>query len=75
MAWIERVVAWHDLEVEYCEVTGQLLPRRYWSFEVDGRVLKAAHPRYERLYVEHVLPRRSHRPPQPRRRRAASPRK
>ncbi len=57
MAWVERVVAWHDLEVEYCEVTGQLLPRRYWSFEVDGRVLKAAHPRYERLYVEHVLPR------------------
>ena len=57
MAWIERNVSWHDLTVEYCEVTGQLLPKRYWSFEVDGRVLKAAHPRFEQLYVEYVLPR------------------
>jgi hypothetical protein len=57
MTWVERDVAWHELDVEYCDVTGQLLPRRYWSFEADGRVLKAAHPRYERLYREHVLPR------------------
>ena len=57
MAWVDRDVAWHDLAVEYCEVTGQLLPRRYWSFRADGRVLKAAHPRYERLFVEYVLPR------------------
>ena len=57
MAWVDREVAWHDLAVEYCEVTGQLLPRRYWSFDVDGRVLRAAHPRYERLYLEYVLPR------------------
>ena len=57
MTWVERDVAWHDLGVEYCDVTGQLLPRRYWSFAVDGRSLKAAHPRYERLYLEYVLPR------------------
>lgn len=57
MAWVDREVAWHELAVEYCEVTGQLLPKRYWSFDVDGRVLKAAHPRYERLYREYVLPR------------------
>ncbi|MGI8973795.1 MAG: hypothetical protein ACR2HI_06425 [Gaiella sp.] len=57
MAWVDREVAWHDLAVEYCDVTGQLLPRRYWSFDVDGRVLRAAHPRYERLYLEYVLPR------------------
>ncbi len=58
MAWVERDVAWHDLAVEYCEVTGQLLPRRYWSFVAEGRELKAAHPRYEQLYLEYVLPRR-----------------
>lgn len=57
MAWVERDVSWHDLTVEYCEVTGQLLPKRYWSFEVDGRVLRAAHPAYERLYLDYVLPR------------------
>ena len=55
MAWIEREVSWHDLSVDYCEVTGQLLPKRYWSFEVDGRTLKAADPRYEDLYRTYVL--------------------
>ena len=50
MPWVEREVAWHDLSVEYCEVTWQLLPQRYWSFEVDGRTPKALDPRYEELY-------------------------
>jgi hypothetical protein len=54
--WVERDVSWHDLAVEYCEVTGQLLPRRYWSFEVDGREVRAAHERYERLYRVYVQP-------------------
>jgi hypothetical protein len=54
MAWVEREVSWHDLSVEYCDVTGQLLPRRYWSFEVDGRTLKAVEPRYEDLYMRYV---------------------
>ena len=57
MGWVDRDVAWHDLAVEYCDVTGQLLPRRYWSFEAEGRVVRAAHPRYEKLYLEYVLPR------------------
>lgn len=59
MAWVEREVSWHDLAVEYCDVTGQLLPRRYWVFEVDGHEVRAAHPRYERLYLDHVRPRRA----------------
>ncbi len=54
MPWIERTVSWHDLGVEYCDVTGQLLPKRYWSFEVDGRTLKAVEPRYEDLYLEYL---------------------
>jgi hypothetical protein len=57
MGWVDRDVAWHDLAVEYCDVTGQLLPKRYWSFEAEGRVVRAAHPRYEKLYLEYVLPR------------------
>lgn len=57
MPWVEREVPWNDLSVEYCEVTGQLLPRRYWRFEVDDREVRCAHPRYERIYREYVLPR------------------
>ena len=59
MAWIERDTDWNDLSVEYCDVTGQLLPRRYWSFEVEGREIRTVDPRYERLYLEYVLPRES----------------
>ena len=57
MPWVERQVSWNDLTVEYCDVTGQLLPRRYWSFEVDGKEIRAADPRYEKLYREYVLKR------------------
>jgi len=62
MAWVEREVSWHDLAAEYCDVTGQLLPRRHWVFVSDGRELRAAHPRYERLYREYVRPRLAARP-------------
>jgi hypothetical protein len=55
--WVERTTAWNDLSVEYCDVTGQLLPQRYWSFEVDGEKLRTVDPRYETLYREYVLPR------------------
>lgn len=54
MTWVEREVSWHDLDVEYCDVTGQLLPRRYWSFEVDGQTLRAVEPRYEELYLRYL---------------------
>ncbi len=58
MTWVERHEPWHRTEVAYCEVTGQLLPRRYWSFEVDGRELKARDEKAEELYRRYVLPRR-----------------
>jgi hypothetical protein len=54
MPWVERDEPWYQTEVEYCQVTGQLLPRRYWTFEVNGNVVKTCHPRYERLYHEHL---------------------
>jgi hypothetical protein len=56
--WVERREPWHRTDVDYCEVTGKLLPRRYWSFEHDGREVRAADPRAERLFHEYVLPRR-----------------
>ena len=57
MPWVERVEVWHRSTSPTARSPGSCCPKRYWEFEVDGRVLKAAHPRYERLYVEHVLPR------------------
>ena len=37
MAWVVRNEPWHRTDVRYCDVTGQLLPRRYWTFEYEGR--------------------------------------
>ena len=36
----------------YCEVTGQLLPKRYWAFEHEGRTIRARNPHCEELYRE-----------------------
>ena len=54
MPWVEREIPWHQVHVEYCDVTGQLLPRRYWSFEAGGRTLRTTDPRYELLYRERL---------------------
>lgn len=54
MTWVERRVPWHRTEVAYCEVTGQLLPNRYWEFEADGRVVRARDPHCEYLYWQYV---------------------
>src|SRR5205823_319326 len=53
--WAVREEAWYRIEVQYCEVTGQLLPRRYWEFEYEGRVIKACDPRCEALFHEYVV--------------------
>ncbi len=57
MTWIDRNRPWYDTGVDYCDVTGQLLPSRYWTFEADGKTVRTVDPSYERLYYEHVLPR------------------
>jgi hypothetical protein len=59
MAWVERSEAWYRVDVAYCDVTGQLLPRRYWEFEHEGRTLRARDPHCEELYRSYVLPRRA----------------
>ena len=57
MPWVEREEVWHRVEVAYCEVTGQLLPRRYWAFEHEGRTIRARDPHCEELYRWYVGPR------------------
>ena len=32
MAWHELDKSWHDTTVDYCDVCGNLLIARYWSF-------------------------------------------
>ena len=50
MAWLELSKTWHDTNVEYCDVCGNLLIRRAWVFETaDGRTLRACRESDERL--------------------------
>jgi hypothetical protein len=56
MSWVERDISWHRTDVAYCEVTGQLLPPRYWRFEDDGRVIRARDPHCEELYRRYLRP-------------------
>lgn len=54
MTWVLRNEAWHRTQVAYCDVTGQLLPRRYWEFEAGGHVLRARDPHCEDLYRRYL---------------------
>jgi hypothetical protein len=50
MAWMELGKTWHDTNVEYCDVCGNLLIRRAWVFQTpDGRTLRACRESDERL--------------------------
>jgi hypothetical protein len=51
MAWQPIVKAWHDTGVDYCDVCGNLLVRRYWAFSADGRDFRACREDDERLYA------------------------
>jgi hypothetical protein len=51
MAWRELNKTWHDTTVDYCDVCGNLLIRRYWSFDgADGEAVRACRRDDERLY-------------------------
>jgi hypothetical protein len=52
MAWIELGKTWHDTNVEYCDVCGNLLIRRAWVFQSpDGRTLRACRESDEGLHA------------------------
>lgn len=52
MAWLELGKTWHDTNVEYCDVCGNLLIRRAWVFDTpDGRTLRACRESDERLHA------------------------
>lgn len=55
MAWIDRDEPWHRTQVDYCDVTGQLLPRRYWQFTWDGVAYRVRDPGCEELFRRYVL--------------------
>jgi hypothetical protein len=62
MPWVERVEPWQRMQVEYCEVTGQLLPRRFWLFEHEGTQYRVRDPGCEELFYRYVLKQRGGRP-------------
>lgn len=42
MTWRELGKSWHDTTVDYCEVCGNLLIRRYWEFTDESGVIVRA---------------------------------
>ena len=53
MAWIEISKTWHDTNVEYCDVCGNLLIRRAWVFTAeDGQTLRACREDDEGLHAK-----------------------
>ena len=51
MAWRELRKEWHDTTVDYCDVCGNLLIRRYFEFTGDdGRPLRACQEDDQRIY-------------------------
>lgn len=51
MTWQELETSWHDTDVVHCDVCGNLIIRRYWSFTTtDGRQLRACREDDERLF-------------------------
>ena len=54
MVWVDLIVPWHNTEVNYCDVTGNLIVGKYWEFtdKNDGGVYKVTDPSIEELYYK-----------------------
>jgi hypothetical protein len=51
MAWRDLHRPWQETSVDYCDVCGNLLIRRFWAFaDEHGRVRRACRPDDEQLY-------------------------
>jgi hypothetical protein len=53
--WEEKKTPWYDQTAVYCELSGMLIPRRYWVAEIEGRRHIFAGPEYEELYRTYRL--------------------
>jgi hypothetical protein len=52
VAWHNLNKVWHDTTVDYCDVCGNLLITRYWSFtDEGGKELRCCDPSCERLHA------------------------
>lgn len=52
MTWRDAERRWHDTDVAYCDVCGNLIIRRYWEFTTpDGSVLRACREEDEELHA------------------------
>jgi hypothetical protein len=50
VAWQKLNKTWQDTTVDYCDVCGNLLIVRYWSFtDEQGREFRSCDPSCERL--------------------------
>lgn len=50
MSWRDLTKPWHDTTVDYCDVCGNLLIRRYWEFRDGDRVIRSCRQEDELLW-------------------------
>jgi len=50
MTWKELYKPWHDTTVDYCDVCGTLLIRKYWEFNSGDLLLRACCEGDEKLW-------------------------
>jgi ribosomal protein L24E len=58
-AWREQNPAVWETVVTPCDCCGQVVAKRLWIVEIDGREQRFCSPECEALFREYVLPRRA----------------
>jgi ribosomal protein L24E len=57
--WREQHPAVWETVVTPCDCCGQVVAKRLWIVEIDGREQRFCTPECEQLFREYVLPRRA----------------
>ena len=54
MVWVDLIVPWHNTDVNYCDVTGNLIVGKYWEFtdKKDDAVYRVTDPSIEELHYK-----------------------
>ncbi len=55
--WKDSEISYLKASRTYCDLCGQLIPRRYWAAEVDAAERVFCDPEHERKYRTYWLPR------------------